>query len=126
MPERKQTDDSPSSPNAEVKKRRSSSAKAKVIFTQAKNSLIHGDKDGPQTPMQKLSKTDAALSVPQGSLNNSAGESQPTPNSSFLVGVTEDKNKKCRRTMEDTHSYLYNFLGTPAPVLSDNALSQKK
>lgn len=77
--------------------------------------------------MQKLSKTDAALSVPQGSLNNSAGESQPTPNSSFLVGVTEDKNKKCRRTMEDTHSYLYNFLGTPAPVLSsDNSLTQKK
>ncbi|KAI1620151.1 protein phosphatase [Exophiala viscosa] len=75
--------------------------------------------------MQKLSKTDAALSVPQGSLNNSAGESRPTPNSSFLVGVTEDKNKKCRRTMEDTHSYLYNFLGTPAPVV-DNVNSQKK
>jgi protein phosphatase PTC1 len=105
----------------DLKKRRSSSAKAREIFTQAKNSLIHGDKDGPQTPMQKLSKTDAALSVPQGANNNSAGESQPTPNSSFLVGVTEDKNKKCRRTMEDTHSYLYNFLGTPAPVLpSDN------
>lgn len=103
--------------DAELKKRRSSSAKAKEIFTQAKNSLIHGDRDGPQTPIQKLSKTDAALSVPQGSNNNSAGESQPTPNSSFLVGVTEDKNKKCRRTMEDTHSYLYNFLGTPAPVL---------
>jgi protein phosphatase PTC1 len=125
-PGRKQAEDSATSPNTETKKRRSSSAKAKEIFTQAKNSLIHGDKDGPQTPMQKLSKTDAALSVPQGSLNNSAGESQPTPNSSFLVGVTEDKNKKCRRTMEDTHSYLYNFLGTPAPVLSDNALSQKK
>jgi protein phosphatase PTC1 len=29
------------------------------------------------------------------------------------VGVTEDKNKKCRRTMEDTHAYLYNFLSTP-------------
>lgn len=76
--------------------------------------------------MQKLSKTDAALSVPQGSLNNSAGESQPTPNSSFRVGVTEDKNKKCRRTMEDTHSYLYNFLGTPAPVVSSDASLTKK
>ncbi len=104
--------------------RRSSSAKAREIFTQAKNSLIHGDKDGPQTPMQKLSKTDAALSVPQGALNNSAGESQATPNSSFVVGVTEDKNKKCRRTMEDTHSYLYNFLGTPAPVLPSDASLQ--
>lgn len=113
-----------SSPTAAEKKRRSSStAKAKEIFTQAKNSLIHGDRDGPQTPIQKLSKTDAALSVPQGHNNNSAGESQPTPNSSFLVGVTEDKNKKCRRTMEDTHSYLYNFLGTPAPALpTENSL----
>lgn len=112
----------------ETKKRRSSSTtKAKEIFTQAKNSLIHGDKDGPQTPMQKLSKTDAALSVPQGTLNNSAGESHPTPHSSFSVGVTEDKNKKCRRTMEDTHSYLYNFLGTPAPVLpSDPSLKSKR
>jgi protein phosphatase PTC1 len=65
--------------------------------------------------MQKLGKSDAALSVPQGSLNNSAGESAPGPRSSFRVGVTEDKNKKCRRTMEDTHAYLYNFLSTPAP-----------
>jgi len=125
-PGQKPSEDNAPSPKDEQKKRRSSSAKAKEIFTQAKNSLMHGDKDGPQTPMQKLSKTDAALSVPQGSLNNSAGESRPTPNSSFLVGVTEDKNKKCRRTMEDTHSYLYNFLGTPAPVLTDNALTQKK
>ncbi|KAJ9604211.1 mgpp2cl-1, protein phosphatase 2C-like protein 1 [Cladophialophora chaetospira] len=124
---RKSGEEVAASPTTESKKRRSSSAKAKDIFTQAKNSLIHGDRDGPQTPMQKLSKTDAALSVPQGSLNNSAGESQPTPNSSFVVGVTEDKNKKCRRTMEDTHSYLYNFLGTPAPVLasSDTSLSKK-
>lgn len=125
-PVRKPTEDIAPSPTAESKKRRSSSSKAKEIFTQAKNSLIHGDKDGPLSPMQKLSKTDAALSVPQGSLNNSAGESQPTPNSSFLVGVTEDKNKKCRRTMEDTHSYLYNFLGTPAPVLSSDQSPSKK
>ena len=116
----RQSDDISRSPETS-KKRRSSTAKAKEIFSNAKNSLIHGDKDGPQTPMQKLSKTDAALSVPQGSLNNSAGESHPTPRSSFLVGVTEDKNKKCRRTMEDTHAYLYNFLGTPAPVLPSGA-----
>ena len=58
---------------------------------------------------------DPAFSVPQGALNNSAGESHPTAHSSFLVGVAEDRNRKWRRTMEDTHSYLYNFLGTPAP-----------
>ena len=76
--------------------------------------------------MQKLGKTDPALSVPQGSKNNSAGESTPTSRSSFLVGVTEDKNKKCRRTMEDTHAYLYNFLGTPAPILPSETKSESK
>ena len=115
-----------STPPEKKSRRTSGAAKAKEIFSQAKNSLIHGDKDGPQTPMQRLSKTDAALSVPQGALNNSAGESHPTPRSSFLVGVTEDKNKKCRRTMEDTHSYLYNFLGTPAPVLPSTQSMQSK
>lgn len=78
-------------------------------------------RDKPQTPMQKLGRTDPALSVPQGSLNNSAGESVPGPRSTFRVGVTEDKNKKCRRTMEDTHAYLYNFLSTPAPALGPKA-----
>lgn len=76
------------------------------------NSLV-----SQSTTLQRLGKTDPALSVPQGSLNNSAGESRPGPRSTFRVGVTEDKNKKCRRTMEDTHAYLYNFLSTPAPSL---------
>ncbi|KAG0239661.1 Protein phosphatase 2C 1 [Actinomortierella wolfii] len=29
----------------------------------------------------------------------------------FLVGVSEDRNKRCRRTMEDTHAYIYNYEG---------------
>lgn len=66
---------------------------------------------------------DPALSVPQGSFNNSAGESVPTSRSSFRVGVSEDRNRKARRTMEDTHAYLYNFLGTPAPVAVDTAVT---
>lgn len=45
----------------------------------------------------------------------------PTSRSSFRVGVSEDRNRKARRTMEDTHAYLYNFLGTPAPVTVDAA-----
>ena len=119
------------SPAGEHKRRSSSVAKASALFSSAKNSLhlsgshaSNSEKDFlPQTPMQKLGKTDPALIVPQGSLNNSAGESVPTPRSSFRVGVTEDKNRKCRRTMEDTHAYLYNFLGTPAPSLPN--LSKK-
>lgn len=28
---------------------------------------------------------------------------------SFTVGVAEDRNLKCRRTMEDAHTFIYNF-----------------
>ncbi|KAL8817628.1 MAG: hypothetical protein Q9223_003580 [Gallowayella weberi] len=116
------------SPTTEKKRRSSGVAKASALFSSAKNSLhIHGatspstTTDSSVTPqptaIQKLGKTDPALSVPQGSLNNSAGESRPGSRSTFRVGVTEDKNKKCRRTMEDTHAYLYNFLSTPAPTI---------
>ncbi len=122
------------------KKRRSSGiAKAGALFSSAKNSFhLSGSPNSasqdnaiaPQpSAMQKLGKSDPALSVPQGSLNNSAGESRPGPRSTFRVGVTEDKNKKCRRTMEDTHAYLYNFLSTPAPNISsdtDSTSSSKK
>ncbi|GAD93193.1 protein phosphatase 2C, putative, partial [Paecilomyces variotii No. 5] len=117
------------------KKRRSSVAKAASFFSNAKNSLhLSSSREqtntvpqSPQTPLQKLGKMDPALSVPQGSLNNSAGESVPTARSSFRVGVTEDRNRKCRRTMEDTHAYLYNFLGTPAPAgqLESSSLDSK-
>lgn len=108
---------SPSSATSDKKRRTSSVSKAKDIFSSARSSLSFGGGttfDSPfQSDMQKLSKGDPALGVPQGSMNNSAGESSPGPHSTFRVGVTEDKNKKCRRTMEDTHAYLYNFLSTP-------------
>ncbi|KAL9050451.1 MAG: hypothetical protein Q9162_006632 [Coniocarpon cinnabarinum] len=117
----------------EKRSRRSSGmSKAKEMFSSAKNSLVSGsptrtnsDKQ-PQTPIQKLGRTDPALSVPQGSYNNAAGESNPGPRSTFRVGVTEDKNKKCRRTMEDTHAYLYNFLSTPAPQLGNDDHSRQR
>lgn len=125
---RKSTDDAGSV--GEKKRRSSGIAKAGALFSSAKNPFHLSGPAGPasSTPadsplvshssaMQKLGKIDPALSVPQGSLNNSAGESRPGPRSTFRVGVTEDKNKKCRRTMEDTHAYLYNFLSTPAPDL---------
>lgn len=103
--------------NSERKRRSSGVAKAKDIFASAKSSFhVHSvvtQSEKDQTPIQRLSKADPALGVPQGSLNNSAGDSMPGPRSTFRVGVTEDKNKKCRRTMEDTHAYLYNFLSTP-------------
>jgi len=129
-------------PSSASKRRSSGVSRARDMFSNAKQSL-HLSGSSPtqsspmtektaQTPIQKLVKSDAALGVPQGALNNSAGESAPGPRSTFRVGVTEDKNKKCRRTMEDTHAYLYNFLSTPAPSYgqeariptSDNASAQ--
>ncbi|PKY03484.1 PP2C-domain-containing protein [Aspergillus campestris IBT 28561] len=121
----RRTSEEQSNPVGEKKRRSSTVTKAATFFSNAKNSLsLNGSRDnssgsGPireLTALQKLGTMDPALTVPQGSLNNSAGESVPTPRSSFKVGVTEDQNRKCRRTMEDTHAYLYNFLGTPAPA----------
>lgn len=128
--------------NGGEKKRRSSGVggKASSLLASAKNSLHFSpspnsagfmrssdrDSQSTQTPLQKLGKQDPALSVPQGQHNNSAGESLPGPRSTFRVGVWEDKNKKCRRTMEDTHAFLYNFLHTPAPVLSSIGSSSQR
>lgn len=106
-----------------LKRKPSSVSRAAALFTSAKNtlnlsSLRDSLKEQPQTaqtPIQSLQSMDPALAVPQGPYNNSAGKSLPMAHSSFRVGVTEDRNKKCRRTMEDTHAYLYNFLGNPAP-----------
>ena len=131
---RKSTDE------GEKKRRSSGVSKASALLASAKQSLHLSHTPAPssslseppststpqQTALQKLGKTDPALSVPQGSLNNSAGESHPGPHSTFRVGVTEDKNKKCRRTMEDTHAYLYNFLSTPAPALGGGEESSSK
>lgn len=117
--------------SAEQKKRRSTgvSGKASSLIAQAKNTLFTqvgnransdlgaDSKSSNQTPLQKLGKQDQALAVPQGQHNNAAGESLPGSRSTFRVGVWEDRNKKCRRTMEDTHAFLYNFLHTPAPAL---------
>jgi len=130
----------PSASSAEQKKRRSSgvSARASNLIAQAKNTLFTqvggrnnsnasaDSKSSNQTPLQKLGKQDQSLAVPQGQHNNAAGESLPGPRSTFKVGVWEDRNKKCRRTMEDTHAFLYNFLPTPAPALGMEATAQQQ
>lgn len=116
-----------SSPSGERKRRSSGVARARDMLSNAKQSLHFPSASSPESkpekftsPILKLGRADPALSVPQGSLNNSAGESIPGPRSTFRVGVTEDRNKKCRRTMEDTHAYLYNFLSTPAPAIGSS------
>lgn len=42
---------------------------------------------------------------------NSAGDQVYNDRLTFRVGVTEDKNRRCRRTMEDTHSYMFDYMG---------------
>lgn len=116
------------------KKRRSSGvgSKASSLLASAKNSL--GISPGRSFPdmsgssaLQKMGKQDASLAVPQGKHNNSAGESLPTQKSTFRVGVWEDRNRKCRRTMEDTHAFLYHFLdASTAAGLSSSSDSVAK
>lgn len=134
-PSRKGSEDSTLTGPGDKRRRSSGNGRVRDLLSSAKQSLSNLGGSGNnssekiaaernQSPMQKLGKSDPALNVPQGSLNNSAGESAPTPRSTFRVGVTEDRNKKCRRTMEDTHAYLYNFLSTPAPSLGGAALTR--
>lgn len=136
--EKRSGNGSPPSTGAGAAKRRSSgvSGKASSLIASAKNSLNLGQVGGrtnndstasaQQTPLQKLGKQDPSLVVPQGQHNNAAGESLPGPKSTFRVGVWEDRNKKCRRTMEDTHAFLYNFLHTPAPALASSETGSNK
>ncbi|SPO03041.1 uncharacterized protein DNG_05722 [Cephalotrichum gorgonifer] len=118
------------------KKRRSSSinSKASSLLASAKNSLSFSQgssgkdsiaEEGTQTSRSaKSTKQDSAASAMGASHNNSAGESLPGPKSTFSVGVWEDKNRKCRRTMEDTHAFLYNFLAPPSSDASAKGADQ--
>lgn len=74
-------------------------------------------------PLEKLGKEDPTLGASQEQNDNSVGESQPGLCSTFTVGVWEDRNKKCRRTMEDTHVFLYNFLHNSAPTTGSETLA---
>ncbi|KAF8534290.1 phosphatase 2C-like domain-containing protein [Trichophaea hybrida] len=109
------------SSNADIPKRKTS--RAREFIASAKSSLTSiNSPNTEEKEFLKVLKDDPQIKSP-GSNNNSAGESRPGPRSTFRVGVTEDKNRKCRRTMEDTHSYLYNFLPSPGPSASELSTS---
>ncbi|KAK6333445.1 Protein phosphatase 2C 1 [Orbilia javanica] len=100
----------------------------------AKSTLSHaaGLEDKSKRSFNVIHPPPSPTRTPGGSVapyetenNNAAGNSRPLPQNTFRVGVSEDKNRRCRRTMEDTHSYLYNFL-PPAPpscMLNSNLCS---
>lgn len=109
------------------KKRRGSGvgSKASSLLASAKNSLSFSQaskasisEEDAQAPAAKLAKQDSSSPDMGTQNNNSAGNSAPGPRSTFRVGVWEDKNRKCRRTMEDTHAFLYNFLAAPTAEVS--------
>ncbi|KAI8875085.1 protein phosphatase 2C, partial [Backusella circina FSU 941] len=31
----------------------------------------------------------------------------------FELGLSEDRNKRCRRTMEDAHTFVFDYMGVP-------------
>lgn len=108
------------------KKRRGSTSKTSAFIASAKNSITNiGNSNNDQKESKTTPPKDEALTTLPGSQNNSAGESKPGLKSTFRVGVTEDKNKKCRRTMEDTHSFLYNFLQPLPPTAPSITTSEE-
>ena len=74
-----------------------------IAITQADGSYTYGTVN--QHPQFKGEVSTATTATP----------SQVAPgssiNSTFRVGVSEDRNKKCRRTMEDAHAFVYDFAG---------------
>ncbi|KAI8967416.1 phosphatase 2C-like domain-containing protein [Mycotypha africana] len=62
-------------------------------------------------------------SQPQSSnaLNNTNNNSDSTSSvtkprytaAGFQLGISEDRNKRCRRTMEDAHTFVFDFMGIP-------------
>lgn len=96
---------------SEQPRQRRKPSKAAQLIASAKQSLSSSSNNGNNNEKgSKSNHKDDPDEPSPGANNNAAGDSKPSPRSTFRVGVTEDKNKKCRRTMEDTHSYLYNFL----------------
>ncbi|RPA79164.1 PP2C-domain-containing protein [Ascobolus immersus RN42] len=91
------------------KRRPSSSELSGAIAQSAKSGFPILNTKNVVPDKKELTSPEPQVPGTVGPNNNSAGDSRPGPKSTFRVGVTEDRNQKCRRTMEDTHSYLYNF-----------------
>lgn len=59
-----------------------------------------------QPPSQK----DTITTTPKPSENNTNKKlSHNAPG--FQLGICEDRNKRCRRTMEDAHTFIFDYMG---------------
>ncbi|GAA6052452.1 hypothetical protein JCM3770_001120 [Rhodotorula araucariae] len=81
-----------------------SSAAAPTSHLRAAHARTMSDPDAKVVEVTQAEGADTYGSVNQ----HPKAESQETP---FKVGVSVDRNKKCRRTMEDAHSFIYDFGG---------------
>lgn len=100
------------------------SAKNSLSFSQGRGSVSEGSSGQQQQGKGAKQGGSKAGMSQQNNNNNAAGESFPGPGSTFRVGVWEDKNRKCRRTMEDTHAFLYNFLPSTNSEASSGGAEQ--
>ncbi|EWC48598.1 hypothetical protein DRE_01820 [Drechslerella stenobrocha 248] len=109
----------------ERKPRRISTAAVSSFMASAKSTLTHaaGLDEKPKRSFNVIHPPPSPTKPPgENDNNNAAGNSRPSAKNTFRVGVSEDKNRKCRRTMEDTHAFVYNFLPPcpPAAMLNSN------
>lgn len=68
-----------------------------------------------QAVVEKITSQDST--APSG--DASAPKAENSANNdlvAFRVGVSEDSNQKCRRTMEDSHAFVYDFAGVKVRV----------
>ncbi|WWC97553.1 hypothetical protein V866_004437 [Kwoniella sp. B9012] len=79
-----------------------------------------GLSDGPNARSKTVTVADGEDTFGVLNRHPAVSDKQPSPDKSsdqstnrvtFRVGVSEDKNKRCRRTMEDAHSFVYDFAG---------------
>ncbi|KAK4046888.1 mgpp2cl-1, protein phosphatase 2C-like protein 1 [Microbotryomycetes sp. JL201] len=71
-------------------------------------------KDSPPPPMSDPNAKTRQETLAKGADTFGCLNQHPQPTNhetTFKVGVSVDRNKKCRRTMEDAHSFIYDFGG---------------
>jgi protein phosphatase PTC1 len=61
-----------------------------------------------QPPSQK----DTTTTTPK-PLENNINKRLPHNAPGFQLGICEDRNKRCRRTMEDAHTFIFDYMGVP-------------
>ena len=70
-----------------------------------------GDHDNSSTSAAATATPTSAQQHDAGSGGNAASTTTTSEPITFRVGVSEDRNQKCRRTMEDSHAFVYDFGG---------------